>query len=93
MSTQDDQFIQGGSQMALVHNMLIHSFNSIYLQAPVVKPVDVPDFVQYCNAWYKTLDGHHENEEDFLFPMIEEACGVKGIMGDEVEEHSSRHLS
>lgn len=76
--------------MALVHNMLIRAYNSIYLQATHVRSVDVPDFLNYCSAWHMTLKGHHDAEEEVYFPGIEKATGVKGIMDSEVDEHGEK---
>lgn len=73
--------------MALVHNMLIHSYNSIYLQTTKVHTEDVVDFLHYCSAWHMMLEGHHDAEEQVLFPKIEAATGVKGVMDSEVNEH------
>lgn len=73
--------------MALVHNVLIRAYNSIYLQATRVRPEDVADFLHYCLAWYMMLKGHHDGEEEVYFPGIEKATGVKGIMDSEVHEH------
>lgn len=73
--------------MALVHNMIIRAYNSIYLQATHVRPADVPDFLQYCLAWHTMLKGHHDGEEEVYFPGIEKATGVKGIMDSEIGEH------
>lgn len=73
--------------MALVHNMLIRSFNSIHRQAAHVRAEDVVDFLHYCLAWHTMLQGHHDAEEEVLFPGIEKATGVKGIMDSEVDEH------
>lgn len=78
--------------MALVHNMLIRAYNSIYLQATHVRPADVPDFLNYCSAWHMTLKGHHDAEEEIYFPGIEKATGVKGIMDSEVHEHGQQPL-
>ena len=38
--------------MALAHNGIIRGLNSIYLQAPHVKPEDKPDFVGYALTWF-----------------------------------------
>jgi iron-sulfur cluster repair protein YtfE (RIC family) len=73
--------------MALVHNIFIKGYNSIYLQAPCIVPGDIPDFIHYCLAWYQSLKDHHNGEEELLFPLIEEGAGVKGIMDGEREEH------
>jgi hypothetical protein len=42
--------------MALGHNMIVRGLNSIYLQAPLVKPEDHEDFIQYALCWYQVLD-------------------------------------
>lgn len=73
--------------MALVHNVIIRGYNSIYLQAPRVKGSDTVDFLHYCEAWYILMIGHHDSEESILFPGIEKATGVKGIMDDDIHEH------
>lgn len=73
--------------MALVHNVMLHSFNGICLQAPELKTEDVPDFWHYCSALHDTVAGHHYSEEAVLFPEIENATGVQGIMDGDVQEH------
>lgn len=73
--------------MALVHNVLIHGYNSIHRQAPVVRAPEVVDFLQYSLSWYRVVKAHHGGEEEVYFPGIEKATGVKGIMDSEVEEH------
>ena len=75
------------SHMALVHNVFIRGYNSIYQQAPHIRPADYRDFVGYCLAWHEMVQGHHDSEEEVLFPGIEEATGVKGIMDGEKAEH------
>lgn len=84
---QDDPFTADASQMALVHNMFIRAFNSIYLQAIKVRPEDVADFLHYCSAWHMAIKGHHDAEEEVYFPGIEKATGVKGLMDSEISEH------
>lgn len=76
--------------MALVHNMMIRAYNSIYLQATHVRSEDVSDFLHYCSAWHMTIKGHHDAEEEVYFPGIEKATGVKGIMDSEVHEHGEQ---
>jgi len=34
--------------MVIVHNIIIRGLNSIYVQAPHVKPGDYADFIGYC---------------------------------------------
>ena len=73
--------------MTLSHNSFIRGFNSIYQQAPRIKPVDYKDFIGYCLAWHTCIEVHHHYEETLFFPAIEEAVGEKGIMDGEVEQH------
>jgi hypothetical protein len=73
--------------MALVHNIIIRGYNSMYLQATKLNPVDVPDFLRYCYAWYLFVIGHHDSEEKVLFPKIEEDTGIEGIMNEDIQEH------
>ncbi|KAJ9296759.1 hypothetical protein DTO271G3_4958 [Paecilomyces variotii] len=87
----NDPFVEFASHMALVHNIILRGYNSIYLQAPEVKPADVQDFLHYSHAWYEFVIGHHDSEERVLFPGIEEATGVKGIMDTDIEEHAAFH--
>jgi hemerythrin-like domain-containing protein len=73
--------------MALAHNVLIRGLNSIYLQAPNIKPEDHSDFINYCKSWCQVLENHHTGEETTLFPQIEKITGEAGIMDVNVEQH------
>jgi hemerythrin-like domain-containing protein len=75
--------------MALSHNVIIRGLNSIYRQAPHVKPEDHADFIAYSKCWFEVLDAHHTSEETSLFPEIEAKTGEKGIMKKNVEQHRS----
>ncbi|KAJ4389221.1 hypothetical protein N0V93_006684 [Gnomoniopsis smithogilvyi] len=86
---KDDPFTEDASQMALVHNMFIRAFNSMYMQAAKVRPEDIVDFLHYCSAWHTALKGHHDAEEEVYFPGLEKALGVKGIMDEEIHEHAA----
>ncbi|CAN8103979.1 unnamed protein product [Discula destructiva] len=88
-NSKQDQCTDDASQMALVHNVLIRAFNSIHIQATKVRAEDVVDFLGYCIAWHKMLQGHHDGEEEVFFPGIEKATGVKGIMDSQVDEHAA----
>jgi hemerythrin-like domain-containing protein len=88
--TKEDDFTEFASHMALVHNIIIRGYNSMYLQAPKVKAADAHDFLHYCQAWYEFVVGHHDSEESVLFPGIEKATGVEGIMDGDVQEHGAR---
>ena len=73
--------------MVIVHNIIIHGLNSIYLQAPHIKPEDYTDFIGYCLCWSELLHTHHHGEETTMFPAIEKASGVVGIMDVNVHQH------
>lgn len=74
--------------MALVHNIFIRGLNCIYLQAPNVKfEKDIADFGTFIDAWTLSVHSHHDSEESFYFPSIEEYTGVKGIMDANIEQH------
>jgi hemerythrin-like domain-containing protein len=79
--------------MALSHNVFIRGLNSIYLQAPHIRPEDHADFIAYCKCWCEILNSHHQMEEATVFPKIEEITGEKGIMDVNVEQHRTSSLS
>jgi len=82
-----DPFTKAATEMALIHNVALRGMNSIYLQAPHVPAKDVQPFIGYCKAWSELLHSHHESEEALLFPSIEKAAGVPGLMQTNVSEH------
>ncbi|KAI0899117.1 hypothetical protein F4806DRAFT_493617 [Annulohypoxylon nitens] len=86
-----DSFTIEASKMALSHNSFIRGFNSIYQQAPRVPPADRADFVGYCIAWHDCVDAHHHYEETDLFPSIDKAAGISGLMDSAVDEHAAFH--
>lgn len=73
--------------MALLHNSIIRSFNSIYNQANHVSEVDKSDFVGYALTWHRFVVSHHDDEEANLFPKVEEVLDDKTIWGETHEEH------
>lgn len=77
--------------MALVHNMVFRSFNSIWVQAPYVRDEDKLDFVNYALAWYHFVKHHHDDEEAELFPKVEELLKDKVFKVDH-EEHGESLL-
>lgn len=78
--------------MAVFHNLLLRSLNTIYLQAPSVKDSDKKAFIGYAYCWYDAIDAHHTGEEKEFFPWIEEAAGEQGIMDANIEQHSEYDL-
>lgn len=75
--------------MALVHNAILRGFNTIYLQAPHVKPSDHADFLGYVGAWCKFVTSHHDSEEKELFPQTLEVLKKEDeeIWGKTHREH------
>ncbi|MCJ1295865.1 hypothetical protein MMC34_007429 [Xylographa carneopallida] len=86
-----DPFTIEASHMALSHNSFIRGFNSIYQQAPRIKPTDSTDFVGYCLAWHDCVAEHHHYEETEFFTAIDKAVGEKGVMDGAVEQHAAFH--
>ena len=77
--------------MSAVHNMLIRTINTIYLQAAGVSergtPQDKADFVEYALLWADVVEGHHHIEETSYFPEIERLADAPGIMQPNVDQH------
>ncbi|KAI5814927.1 hypothetical protein BZA77DRAFT_266281 [Pyronema omphalodes] len=80
-------FTTAASHMALVHNILLRTLNSIYLQAPRVPATEHLDFIQYSLLWSALIHAHHHGEEAQFFPGVEEAAGVPGLMTGNVDQH------
>ena len=76
--------------MALLHNAVLRGFNSIYLQAPHVKPADYAAFIGYSLAWYRFVKSHHDDEEESLFPKMEDVLKEKGIWEQTHQEHRKK---
>jgi hemerythrin-like domain-containing protein len=77
--------------MAVVHNMIIRSLNSIYLQAPHIKPEDALAFANYSLQWWRFLVAHHDGEEKLFFPGVEATTGTKGLMDRNIAQHKAFH--
>lgn len=78
--------------MAVVHNVILRGYNSIYKQALHIHERDIGDFVGYCLAWVEMVLGHHRSEEAVLFPMLAEGAGVPGLMDADKNEHGKVSL-
>ncbi|QDS76348.1 hypothetical protein FKW77_002958 [Venturia effusa] len=77
-------------QMSLLHNCILRVLNAIYNQAPHVKSKkDVKAFLQLAKLWHDELVQHHQVEEQFFFPKIEEITGVMNFMAQSVDQHQS----
>lgn len=76
--------------MALAHNSIIRSFNSIYRQAPHVSDADKSDFINYALTWHRLVTSHHSHEELALFPKVEDMLDDKSIWTETHKEHGGR---
>ncbi|EDR10585.1 uncharacterized protein LACBIDRAFT_325344 [Laccaria bicolor S238N-H82] len=74
-------------EMALIHNVFIRSMNSIWRNAPLVKPEDEIAFAGYSLCCLTLIHDHHHGEETILFPFFE----TKLDMSHNVEQHESFH--
>ncbi|KAK9416427.1 hypothetical protein SUNI508_01844 [Seiridium unicorne] len=86
---QTDIFTTGATHMALLHNAIFRGYNSIYQQAPHVKPADKSDFIGYALTWHKFVVSHHDDEEENLFTKVEAVLDDKTIWADTIKEHES----
>jgi hypothetical protein len=84
---EPDGFVNMASLMALVHNVWIRAFNTVYHVAPNVPKNDAKNFVEYSLLLCQMLKNHHDEEEKYMFPQIEEQAGVKGLMEVNKEQH------
>ena len=82
-----DLFTTGATHMCLLHNAIIRGFNSIYLQAPHVSDADKDSFVGYARTWFRFVKSHHDDEEQNLFPKVEEVLDDKNIWVETHAEH------
>ncbi|KAH9992022.1 hypothetical protein F4779DRAFT_609443 [Xylariaceae sp. FL0662B] len=88
-TNKTDIFTTGATHMALLHNTILRGYNSIYQQAPHVKPADKADFIGYSLTWFKFVKTHHDDEEETLFPKVEEVLEDKTIWEGTHKEHES----
>lgn len=79
--------------MCLLHNAIIRGFNTIYLQAPYVKDADKADFIGYSQTWFRFVKSHHDDEEDNLFPKVQDLLGDEAVWKDTHEEHGNNNSS
>jgi hemerythrin-like domain-containing protein len=84
-----DSDIQGllAADMSLVHNVFIRGLNSIWRNAPLVKPNDVDAFAGYSITCIRTIHEHHHGEEKIVFPYLQ----TKLDMSHNLEQHEGFH--
>lgn len=86
---KEEPAIHLATMMALIHNAWIRALNSIYQAAPHVPESEYFNFVRYAWLVYGAIKRHHDEEEEFVFPLIEERAGAKDIMATNVEQHEA----
>ncbi|KAK3355595.1 hypothetical protein B0H65DRAFT_452504 [Neurospora tetraspora] len=84
-----DIFTSGATHMALLHNSIFRGYNSIYQQAAHVADQDKADFIGYCLTWYRFVKSHHDDEEQSLFPKIEDLLQDKTVFEETHKEHEA----
>ncbi|KAL8279906.1 hypothetical protein RQP46_007756 [Phenoliferia psychrophenolica] len=67
LTQSTDAFTIGASEMALLHNVVIRGFNSIYLQAPHIEQNSSKDFISYALTWCRLTIAHRNDEVGHLF--------------------------
>jgi hypothetical protein len=78
--------------MCHVHNMFIRAMNSIYLQSPFVStPTDIADLLFYAKTLVKTIDVHHESEENYFFSDLAAYTKNPKIMAVNQAQHAGFH--
>ena len=78
------------TDMAQVHNIMIRGLNSMLIQAPFIStPIDTKNFVDYALSFCILIHEHHNTEEVLVFPLIEDATGLPGIMDKNVVQHEA----
>jgi len=83
----DDLAAYLSDDMVLVHNVFIRAINSIWRNAPLVKPADEVAFAGYSLCCLSAIHAHHHAEEMFLFPFFQ----TKLDMSHNLEQHESFH--
>ncbi|KDR77180.1 hypothetical protein GALMADRAFT_1327590 [Galerina marginata CBS 339.88] len=88
-SLEEDPQALFATDMALIHNVFIRGLNSMWRNAPLVKPGDEYGFAGYCLACIDAIHGHHHGEELFIFPFLQ----TKLNMAHNLEQHEAFHAS
>ncbi|KAF5367953.1 hypothetical protein D9758_004513 [Tetrapyrgos nigripes] len=78
---------QTGWTMAWVHLIIWNSFKSVYFYADRYEKDDFQNYVDYALLSAQFLIGHHDTEEQHLFPIIEKR--IPGSMEHNEAQHQS----
>ncbi|KAF2170836.1 hypothetical protein M409DRAFT_18809 [Zasmidium cellare ATCC 36951] len=86
---KDDPCVMTATNMALIHNCWIRALNGLYVHAPSVRPTEFKNFVGYASRVYAAIKKHHDQEEELVFPLIEEWTEAGGLMSANVKQHEA----
>ncbi|KIK07165.1 hypothetical protein K443DRAFT_217932 [Laccaria amethystina LaAM-08-1] len=86
-AVSDDFAAYSSYDMTLIHNVFIRAINSIWRNAPLVKPEDEHAFAGYSLCCLVAIHNHHHGEETFLFPFFR----TKLDMTHNMEQHEALH--
>ncbi|KAF4343220.1 hypothetical protein FBEOM_2811 [Fusarium beomiforme] len=53
------------------------------------KDADKADFIGYSQTWFKFVKSHHDDEEENLFPKVQELLGNEPVWDETHHEHES----
>lgn len=83
----DDLAAYMAYDMILIHNVFIRAMNSIWRNAPLVKPEDEHAFAGYSLCFLAAVHDHHHGEESIIFPFFQ----TKLDMAHNREQHEALH--
>lgn len=72
-------------EMALTHNLMIRSINSMWRNAPLITPADEVAFAGYILSGVQFIHNHHDAEEHIVFPRLQ----AKLDMQHNVDQHEA----
>jgi hypothetical protein len=72
-------------EMALTHNLMIRSINSMWRNAPLITPADEAAFAGYVLSGVQFIHSHHDAEEHIVFPRLQ----AKLDMQHNVDQHEA----
>ncbi|KAJ6526714.1 hypothetical protein B0H19DRAFT_544546 [Mycena capillaripes] len=81
-----DPFDNQAIEMSLAHNMFVRGLNAIHAQAERIPEDQVKAFAFFGLSYCGMVHHHHETEETYLFPMINNKLGPNA-MDPNVEQH------
>lgn len=92
-STDFGEHIAG--EMAVAHNVIIRSINSLWHSAALIPPKGHNDptvlgYTGYALLTLKGLQEHHDSEEDVFFPALQR-LGLATMVEENVEQHRAFH--